>query len=90
MEPLNVTVAYGRPGHEDEYVIVIDGFGLNQFIPMAVSDHLEDTLTAIGVSFDWVMNRGSRIEIRTDPSDQNERLIKAATQIALANDGFLI
>jgi hypothetical protein len=85
-----VRVTYGMPGHEGEWVVNIEGFNLKQFIPMVISDDLEEELLDQGADEFTVMNRGSRIEVITDDaSTRMQFMILDATCGALARDGFV-
>lgn len=60
IEPEDISIRYGLPGHEDEYVITIKDYGLEKYIPRSVSQHLAHEVPEC-----FVMNRGSRIEVMT-------------------------
>ena len=67
---------YGRPGHEREYVITINGFNLDNYIPLSISEELQRCFPNT-----TVLNRGSRIEIMTDTALLTEAIILKITQI---------
>ncbi len=53
------TISFDTPGHEFEYVIDIEGFGVDNLIPISFSAKVQENLGK-----DWqVANRGTRLEI---------------------------
>jgi len=65
-----ITCRYGLPGHEREYVVIIDGFDHKTFIPKSISDELKKAFPET-----TVLNRGTRIEVITPDTDLGERII---------------
>jgi hypothetical protein len=70
MTAREITCRYGLAGHEREYVVIIEGFDHNTYIPKSISDELKKALPDT-----TVLNRGSRIEVMTSDTGLGEQII---------------
>lgn len=83
-----VYIRFGTPGHEGEYVINIDGYNFEKYIPTMISNSI---MQALGK--DWeISNRGSRIEIssRKRYGLRDDQQVLTAVKNVLEPLGFII
>jgi len=73
-------LVFGMPGHEDEYVLRLEGYDTKNFIPPGIEQRLKDTLGELYI----VMNRGTRIEIiPVEPDGRNDAVVSSIVRDAL-------
>lgn len=72
MADREITCRYGLPGHEREYVVIIEGFDHKTYIPDSISDELQKALPET-----TVLNRGTRIEVMTSKVELEKSILQS-------------
>ena len=85
---LSARVEFGLPGHEEEYVLDLEGFDMDHFIPSEIERDLEKELGK-----EWsISNRGTRLEIVNNKKygSRDDEKIRDAISKVLAPRGYIL